>query len=289
MKSYRDIAGDGGSRVAEQVGERAAAIERGLAGVRHVVAVGSGKGGVGKSTVVALLASAWRAEGRRVAILDADINGPSQARLGALGAGALVPDVDGRLEPARTRAGVHVVSAGALWPESQAVGFDPRAAAGDSHLWRAAREFTFLGELLGTVRWGTIDHLLVDLPPGAERTYQHAEFLGPRASFVVVTIPSELARGVVARSVAALRQAGSRILGYVENMTGYACPGCDELRPLFPIAADPALDLRRLGSLPFVPELAAACDRGLGELPARVRAAATAIAREVDAGLEDPR
>jgi ATP-binding protein involved in chromosome partitioning len=81
MKGYHDIAGDGGSRVLEQVAEQRSRITDGLAGVRHLVAVGSGKGGVGKSTLTLHLAGALRARGLRIAILDADFNGPSQARM----------------------------------------------------------------------------------------------------------------------------------------------------------------------------------------------------------------
>src|ERR687894_250634 len=91
MKTYHDIAGDGGSRVLEQVVEQRARITDGLAGVRHLVAVGSGKGGVGKSTLTLHLASALRARGLRIAILDADFNGPSQARMGGVREAVFVP------------------------------------------------------------------------------------------------------------------------------------------------------------------------------------------------------
>ena len=106
---------------------------------------------------------------------------------------------------------------------------------------------------------------MVDLPPGAERSVHYAEFLagaaGSPAAFVLVTIPSDVSRGVVARSITALRESGGRLLGYVENMAGYYCRGCGEVRPLFPAAATP-LDLPRLGAVPFDPELAVLCDRG---------------------------
>ena len=74
---------------------------------------------------------------------------------------------------------------------------------------------------------------MFDLPPGAERTVQYADFLGPRTSFLLVTIPSEVSRGVVARSVAALSKGPNRLLGYVENMSGYYCRDCNAIRPLF--------------------------------------------------------
>ena len=109
---------------------------------------------------------------------------------------------------------------------------------------------------------------MVDLPPGAERTVQYAEFLGPRTSFLLVTIPSEVARGVVARSVAALSKGPNRILGYVENMSGYYCRDCDAIKPLFvsPEGRGPenaGLPIPCLGSVPFDPELARHCDQGI--------------------------
>ena len=94
MKGYHDIVGDGGSRILEQVAEKQTRITEGLAGVRHLVAVGSGKGGVGKSTLTLHLAGALRARGLRIAILDADFNGPSQARMAGVQDAVFVPGSD---------------------------------------------------------------------------------------------------------------------------------------------------------------------------------------------------
>jgi ATP-binding protein involved in chromosome partitioning len=110
--------------------------------------------------------------------------------------------------------------------------------------------------------WGKLDYLLVDLPPGAERIVQYAELLGPTALFVLVAIPSDMARGVVARSIDALAKTPNQILGYVENMDGYYCSDCERVKPLFPAQPQVKLDLPCLGSVPFDPELAALCDRG---------------------------
>ena len=176
MKRYHDIAGDGGSRVLEQVAEQRTRITDGLAGVRHLVAVGSGKGGVGKSTLTLHLAGALRARGLRIAILDADFNGPSQARMAGVQGAFVVPGSE-RVALPRTRNGIAVFSMGSVIPESEALEFES-AAQGESHTWRATREFALLSEILGSVEWGALDVLMFDLPPGAERTVQYADFSG---------------------------------------------------------------------------------------------------------------
>ena len=238
MKRYHDIVGDGGSRILEQVAEQRTRITDGLAGVRHLVAVGSGKGGVGKSTLTLHLAGALRARGLRIAILDADFNGPSQARMAGVQGALFVPGSH-KVSLPRTRNGIAVFSMGSVIPESEALEFES-AAHGESHTWRATREFALLGEILGSFEWGALDLLMFDLPPGAERTVQYADFLGPRTSFLLVTIPSEVARGVVARSVAALSKGPNRLLGYVENMSGYYCRDCNAIKPLF-VSPEPRL------------------------------------------------
>ena len=265
MKRYHDIVGDGGSRILEQVAEQRTRITDGLAGVRHLVAVGSGKGGVGKSTLTLHLAGALRARGLRIAILDADFNGPSQARMAGVQGALFVPGSH-KVSLPRTRNGIAVFSMGSVIPESEALEFES-AAHGESHTWRATREFALLGEILGSFEWGALDLLMFDLPPGAERTVQYADFLGPRTSFLLVTIPSEVARGVVARSVAALSKGPNRLLGYVENMSGYYCRDCNAIKPLF-VSPEPfdtqgrpsGLEIPCLGTVPFDPELARHCD-----------------------------
>jgi ATP-binding protein involved in chromosome partitioning len=268
MKRYRDIVGDGGSGILEQVAEQRTRIVDGLAAVRHLVAVGSGKGGVGKSTLTLHLAGALRARGLRIAILDADFNGPSQARMAGVQEALFIPG-SRKVSLPRTTNGIAVFSMGSVIPESEALEFES-AARGESQTWRATREFALLGEILASFEWGALDLLMFDLPPGAERTVQYADFLGPRTSFLLVTIPSEVSRGVVARSVAALSKGHHRLLGYVENMSGYYCRDCNALKPLFDGVDRPAdLKIPCLGAVPFDPELARHCDRGvsLAELP----------------------
>jgi len=261
MKRYHDIVGDGGSGVLEQVVAQRGRIEDNLAGVGHVVAVGSGKGGVGKSTVTRHLAGALAAYGARVAVLDADLNGPSQAHLGGIEAARMMP-IGPKVTLPRTRDGVAVFSMGSLIPASAPLAFESTARDA-SHTWRATREFTLLAEVLETVEWGALDVLLCDLPPGTERTVQYADFLGPRASLVLVTIPSDLALSVVARTVTALADSPNRMLGYVENMSGYYCRDCGTVKPMFTASASSPLRIPHLGSVPFDPALGVSHDDGM--------------------------
>ncbi len=291
MRTYSQIQGDGGSDVAEQITELEAAIARRMAGIRHVVAVGSGKGGVGKSTLTRQLGAVLAAAGKRVGILDADLNGPSQAMLNGVRDVPPLPGDEGLLLPV-SRDGLKVLSVGSLLVEGAALTW-PSASPRHTHVWRATRELAKLAELLAAVHWGPLDMLLVDLPPGPERTAQFADFLGPQAAVLLVSIPSALARGVVARSVSALSVLPNRLLGHVENMSGYACAGCGTVRPLFPESREAAeLALPCLGRIPFDPQLAALSDEGraiteLAEAGA-VAAALAEVARNLIHALEVP-
>jgi len=290
MRSYSQIEGDGGSGVAEQIADLEAAIARRMAGIRHVVAVGSGKGGVGKSTLTRQLGAVLAAAGKRVGILDADLNGPSQAMLNGVRNVPPLPGDEGLLLPV-SREGVKVLSVGSLLAEGEALTW-PSASPRHTHVWRATRELAKLAELLSAVHWGPLDVLLADLPPGPERTAQFADFLGPQTAVVLVSIPSALARGVVARSVSALAALPNRLLGHVENMSGYACAGCGTVRPLFPESKEAAeLSLPCLGRVPFDPQLAALSDdgRAITEVPEAgpVAAALAEVARTLFERLEE--
>ena len=255
MKTYHDIVGDGGSNVIAQVKAQQRVIGEAMSGVRHRLAIGSGKGGVGKSTVTMALARALRRQGKEIAILDADFNGPCQAQLAGLGAAPWIPGENGLTLP-RNAQGIGVASFGSLLPEAKPMELES-VAQGEEQTWRATREFALLGQLLGSVDWGNLDVLLYDLPPGAERTRQYAQSLGSDTAFVLVTIPSDLSRSVVARSISALEGGDTRLLGYVENMAGYYCRDCGEVKPLFPAAAGASeLPIPCLGSIPFDPALA---------------------------------
>lgn len=262
MKTYHDLVeeGDGGSHIMDQVLAQKAKIKKNLSGIKHIIAVGSGKGGVGKSTLSIQLAISLQKSGKRVALLDADFNGPSQARLAGLMDVVFIPGKDGFDIPG-TPSGLKVLSFGSLIPESETLEFS-NVSQGDSHIWRATKEFSTLSEILGSANWGQLDYLLVDLPPGADRCYQYAQFLGSDVRFILVTIPSELAKGVVNRSLTALHKANAKVLGYIENMAGYYCHDCKELKPLFPEGSPPEWGIDLLGKVPFDAEVALNCDKG---------------------------
>jgi Mrp family chromosome partitioning ATPase len=175
---------------------------------------------------------------------------------------------------------------GSLLPESAALEFES-TVQGESHTWRATREFALLGEVLGAVEWGALDLLMFDLPPGAERTVQYADSLGPQTSFLLVTIPSEVARGVVARSVAALSKGPNRVLGYVENMSGYYCRDCNAIKPLFDSPDASGLEIPCLGTVPFDPELARHCDLGIPLTELRDNPVGVALDRIADRLIND--
>lgn len=264
MKTYSEIVGDGGSNVVEQILTRQAEIRRRLSGVQQVLLIGSGKGGVGKSTVTMQLAFAFHLLGKKVGVLDADFNGPSLAHFFGLSGRSPFPGPEGLLPPA-TSDGIHLVSYGSFLDINASLEFES-TAKGDAYVWRQTKEFSVFAELLSHVDWGKKDVLLVDLPPGPERTAHFADFflqLKLPLEVLLVSLPTTISREVVQRSISALETTGVSIRGYVENMSGYYCESCESVRPLFPEGSG-SLDLPLVGKIPFDAELALACEVGVG-------------------------
>lgn len=265
MKGYRDLAGDGGSGVATQVAARQARLAARMAGVRHAVAVVSGKGGVGKSALTANLAAALAGRGLRVGALDADLNGPTLgAMLGVRGQTLRVTETG--VAPAVSPTGVRVLSMDLLLPDDEAPVVWAAPTQTDAHTWRGTMEATALHEFLADTDWGALDVLLVDLPPGADRLAVVAGLLPGLAGAVVVTIPSAVSHLVVRKALTLARAGGTRVLGLVENMAGYVCARCGEPGALFEGPGGEATAARHgipfLGRVPFDPRLAVAADRG---------------------------
>jgi ATP-binding protein involved in chromosome partitioning len=190
-----------------------------IPGVDHIIAVASGKGGVGKSTVSANLAVALAAAGKRVGLLDADVYGPSQPRM--MGISGRPSSPDGKtILPLRNH-GVTCMSIGFMVSESDAI------------IWRGPMLMGALQQLLGQVAWGRLDVLLVDLPPGTGDVQltlsQKAEVTGA----IVVSTPQDIALLDVRKALDMFRKTGTPVLGIVENMSTHICSNCGHEEHIF--------------------------------------------------------
>jgi len=252
FRTYAQVAGADASGLADQVAAQRAQVRERLHAVRRVVAVMSGKGGVGKSVVTAALAA--RAAARwpdRVGVLDADLRSPTVARL--LGAAGPLRITEAGVHPAIGPGGVRVMSTEFLLDRGRPLAW--REPDAERFVWRGALEVGVLREFLGDVAWGELELLLVDLPPGADGVADLAALVPDLLGALAVTIPSDEARHSVARALRAAVEAGIRPLGVIENMAGYRCPGCGEAHTLFAGDAGAALaaefGIPLLARLPF--------------------------------------
>ena len=253
-KRYRDIAGDGGSDIVGQVQAQQARLRRRLAGVRAIVAVLSGKGGVGKSSVTANLAACFALDGGRVGVLDADLNGPTMAKmLGVRGSKLVVRE--GAVEPPRNALGIKVMSMDLLLPTDATPLTWDAPTQDEAHTWRGTMEANALREFLADTDWGELDLLLLDLPPGTDRLATVTSLVPTLTGTVVVTIPSDVSQLVVRKSLTLAAQGRAPLLGLVENMAGLF-PGPD-VEALARETGTPFL-----GRIPFDAELARAADAG---------------------------
>ncbi|MGD8496511.1 MAG: P-loop NTPase [Gemmatimonadales bacterium] len=285
-RTYADLTAPDTSRMVEQVGAQLERVAGRLARVGRCVAVMSGKGGVGKSLSSAALAAALAGRGLDVGLLDADLVGPSAARMSGVAAGSLGVREDG-VRPALSAAGVRVMSMELLLEAGAPLAW--REPDSESFVWRGAQERSALREFLADVEWGELDLLLVDLPPGTQRLIDLHELVPRLDGVIVLTIPSGASEGAVARSMQLARDREIPILGVIENMAGYACPKCGERGTLFPGDAGARLavahDVELLGRVPFDP--AAAVLAEAGDLAALVeRTAAGRVLDEIAGALE---
>ncbi|SMG12238.1 Mrp/NBP35 family ATP-binding protein [Paracoccus sp. J56] len=223
-----------------------------VGGVARIVAIGSGKGGVGKSTLTSNLAVALARQGRRVGLLDADIYGPSQPRM--LGLTGQRPTSDGQMiEPLHAH-GVTVMSLGLMMKEGEAV------------VWRGPMLMGALQQMLNQVKWGELDVLLVDLPPGTGDVQlslcQKAQVTGA----IIVSTPQDVALIDARRAIDMFDKLKTPVLGLVENMSTYVCPNCGHEAHLFGhggVAAEAQmLGLPFLGEIPLSLDVRLAGDEG---------------------------
>ena len=238
-----------------------------LPGVSNIVAVASGKGGVGKSTVAANLALAWAAAGARVGILDADIYGPSQPlMLGLAGQRPTAPD------------GKHLVPLESHGLKAMSIGFLVDAA--QAVVWRGPMVTQALTQLLGDTSWGELDYLVVDMPPGTGDIQLTLAQRVPVSGAVIVTTPQDLALADARKGLAMFEKVAVPVLGIVENMSLHVCSQCGHVEHIFGAGGGERLaaenGVQMLGSLPLDARIRAEADGGA---PTVVSAPGTARAQ----------
>lgn len=244
-----------------------------LAGIKRVIVVLSGKGGVGKSTLAANLAIGLSLADKTVGLLDADVHGPSIARMLSLDALAHEgPRMQGgELVPAAWSRNLRVMTLGLFLDKLDAV------------IWRGPMKQRMIQDFVARTAWGPLDYLVVDCPPGAgDEPLTVLQLFGPSAEALIVTTPQTIAIDDVRRSVRFCRELGVDILGVVENMASFACPGCGQVHDLFGEGGGKKLALELgvpfLASVPIDPELRRSGDEGYAILKTRPESpAATAL------------
>ena len=224
-----------------------------IPGIKRVVAVASGKGGVGKSTVAANIAHALATSGYSVGLLDADIYGPSQQLM--MGAkGEPMGDEEGKIYPVEAPGGVKVMSFGFLVDADQPV------------IWRGPMLQKALEQFFGDVHWGELDFLIVDLPPGTGDVALTLCQNVPLAGTVIVTTPQDVALIDARKGLHMFTKLETRVLGIVENMSGFECPECGHIEHVFGTGGGAKtaedLDLPLLGSVPLDPAVVTGGDTG---------------------------
>jgi Mrp family chromosome partitioning ATPase len=221
--------------------------------IAHVIAVASGKGGVGKSSVAALLAVTLKRQGKRVGVLDADITGPSIPKIFGLHETPVVLPTG--LIPVTTKTGIEVMSINLLLPDED-----------EAVIWRGPLVGNMIKQFWTDVMWGDLDYLILDLPPGTSDASLTVMQSIPLSGVILVTSPQDLAGMVVRKAARMAQQLGTPILGLVENMSHVICPKCGERIEVFgpSQAMRTALQLcvPLLGRLPLDPALARLCDAG---------------------------
>lgn len=236
-----------------------------LPGVKNVIAVASGKGGVGKSTVAVNLAIALKEAGAAVGILDADVYGPSMAMMLGLRAGpAIGPDE--KLVPVEGH-GIRAMSMGMLVEGDRPV------------IWRGPMVHNLLQQFVQHVSWGALDYLVVDLPPGTGDAQLSLSQILSISGAVIVTTPQDISLIDARKGLQTFRQLGVPVLGIVENMSYFLCPHCGGRTEIFRHgggrAASQELGVPFLGEIPIDPRVAVGGDKGI---PILVEAPESAVA-----------
>ncbi|MFH1760203.1 MAG: iron-sulfur cluster carrier protein MrpORP [bacterium] len=230
-------------------------LQKNMSMIKNKIIIMSGKGGVGKSTVAVNLAVSLALAGHQVGLLDVDIHGPSIPKMLHLEHARLMARGD-RFLPIQYQNNIKVISIGFMLPnDSEAV------------IWRGPRKYGVIKQFLGEVAWEELDYLIVDAPPGTgDEPMAVCQLMGLDTKAIIVTTPQPLALTDVRKSVTFCEQLNIKVLGIIENMSGFTCPHCHKTTDIFKTGGGEKLAREKnvafLGSLPIDPQIVEAGDEG---------------------------
>ncbi|MFV2041513.1 MAG: Mrp/NBP35 family ATP-binding protein [Candidatus Hydrothermarchaeales archaeon] len=226
-----------------------------LKNVKHKIAVMSGKGGVGKSTVATNLAIALASKGKKVGLLDLDLTGPNIPKMLGVEEERLMGTDEGIL-PVKVMENLHVISSAYMLPHKEM-----------AIIWRGPMKIGAIQQLLADVVWGELDYLIIDLPPGtSDEPLSVAQSIPESEGAIIVTTPQEVSLLDIYKSLNFAEKLKMPIIGIVENMSGFACPHCGKTSNIFKVGGGKAAAERYkvpfLGAIPIDPKIVEDSDAG---------------------------
>ncbi|MCW3982790.1 MAG: Mrp/NBP35 family ATP-binding protein [Candidatus Bathyarchaeota archaeon] len=262
----------------EQQSEEQRQLKERMDKIKHKIAIISGKGGVGKSTVTVNLAAAFALQGKTVGVLDADIHGPSVPRLLGL---------EGKQVKASPIGAFPIV--GPLGMKIMSIDFFLNEAS--PTIWRGPLKMRAIKQFLAEVVWGELDYLFIDLPPGTgDEPLSVAQLLPDMDGVVIVTMPSQLSSGIVKKAITFADALHMPTIGVVENMSGFVCPHCGKKTEIFGSGGGEAMakeaGVAFLGSIPIDPKVGVDTDKGTPFVIAHKDSAATKAFMDVVAKVQ---
>ena len=230
-------------------------LEQNTLGIKHKIMVMSGKGGVGKSSIAANIAVGLSMKGKKVGLMDIDIHGPSIPKMVGLEGAPLKQSEEG-LMPVEYSANLTVMSIGFLIRDKK-----------DAVIWRAPLKHSLIRQFLTDVRWGDLDYLIIDCPPGTgDELISIAQLLEDADGAIIVTTPQDVAVNDVRKSITFCRHVNLPVIGVIENLSGFVCPDCGTVVDIFKTGGGEKMasemEVPFLGRIPIEPKIVEHSDNG---------------------------
>lgn len=262
LEAYKQQQSDEQQRLKDRMGK-----------IKHKIAIISGKGGVGKSTITVNLAAAFAQKGNKVGVLDADIHGPSVPKLLGL-EGREVKTGPPGVFPVEGPLGMKVMSIDFFLAEQMPT------------IWRGPLKMRAIRQFLSDIVWGELDFLFIDLPPGTgDEPLSIAQLLPEIDGVVIVTMPSQLSSSIVKKAITFAQRLNMPIIGVVENMSGFICPHCGEKTEIFQSGSGKDMAQQAgvtfMGAIPIDPKVGVDSDKGTPFVLSQTNSAATKAFMEV--------